>query len=115
MAGRTIGAATPMPAFLGRERAGDGTFFAAQGLAKAFGGIHAVEDASIVVTDRPLHARIGPKGAGKTTVFNLISGLFAPDRGRVVLGGRDLTGQPPHRVVAAGLSGAFPHTTLSPH
>ncbi len=112
MAGRTIDAATPMPAFLRRERTGDGTLFAAQGLAKAFGGIHAVEDASIEVADRTMHALIGPNGAGKTTVFNLISGLFAPDRGRVVLEGRDLTGQPPHRVVAAGLSRSFQITNL---
>src|SRR5262249_24462661 len=84
MAGRSIQQA-PLPAFLRRERAGERTLFAAQGLAKAFGGIHAVEEASFEVDDRTLHALIGPNGAGKTTVFNLISGLFAPDRGRVVL------------------------------
>src|SRR6185436_2457355 len=114
MAGRTIDAATPMPAFLRRERIGDGTLFAAQGLAKAFGGIHAVEDASIEVEDGTLHALIGPNGAGKTTVFNLISGLFAPDRGRVILEGRDLTGLSPHRIVAAGLSRSFQITNLFP-
>ena len=82
MAGRTIEQGMPMPAFLRHERHGEGTLFAAQGLAKSFGGIHAVAEASIVVADRSLHALIGPNGAGKTTVFNLISGLFAPDRGR---------------------------------
>ena len=75
------------------KRTGADTLFAAQGLAKAFGGIHAVEEASIAVADRTLHALIGPNGAGKTTLFNLMSGLFAPDRGRVVLDGRDLTGR----------------------
>jgi ABC-type branched-subunit amino acid transport system ATPase component/ABC-type branched-subunit amino acid transport system permease subunit len=114
MAGRTIDEAAPMPAFLRSERKGDGTFFAAKGLAKAFGGIHAVEDTSIEVTDRTLHALIGPNGAGKTTVFNLISGLYAPDRGTVVLEGRDLTGEPPHRIVAAGLARSFQITNLFP-
>ena len=114
MAGRTIEQGMPMPEFLCRERKGADTLFTAQGLAKKFGGIHAVEEASIAVADRSLHALIGPNGAGKTTLFNLISGLFAPDRGRVVLDGRDLTGQPPHRIVAAGLARSFQITNLFP-
>ena len=63
--------------------------------------------------DRTLHALIGPNGAGKTTVFNLISGLFAPDRGRVMLGGAT-----DHRAcrrtasVAAGLARSFQITNL---
>ncbi len=114
MAGRTIEQGMPMPEFLRRERQGADTLFTAQGLAKQFGGIHAVEEASIEVADRSLHALIGPNGAGKTTVFNLISGLFAPDRGRVMLDGRDLTGEPPHRIVAAGLARSFQITNLFP-
>jgi ABC-type branched-subunit amino acid transport system ATPase component len=114
MAGRTIDEAAPMPIFLRTERKSDGTFFTAKDLAKAFGGIHAVEDTSIEVSDRTLHALIGPNGAGKTTVFNLISGLFAPDRGTVVLEGQDLTGQSPHRIVAAGLARSFQITNLFP-
>jgi ABC-type branched-subunit amino acid transport system ATPase component len=49
----------------------------ARELAKAFGGIKAVNDASLAVRDCSLHAPIGPNGAGKTTVFNLITGMFA--------------------------------------
>jgi len=114
MAGRTIEQGLPLPAFLAHERHGNGTLFAAEGLAKAFGGIHAVEEAGLTVADRSLHALIGPNGAGKTTLFNLISGLFAPDRGRVVLDGRELTGQPAHRIVAAGLARSFQITNLFP-
>jgi len=114
MAGRSIEQGTPIPAFLCRERHADGTLFVAQGLAKTFGGIQAVADASITVADRSLHALIGPNGAGKTTVFNLISGLFAPNRGTVVLDGRDLTGEAPHRIVAAGLARSFQITNLFP-
>ena len=114
MAGRTIDAAAPMPGFIRSQRKGDGVLFAATGLAKAFGGIHAVEDTSVEVADRTLHALIGPNGAGKTTVFNLISGLYAPDRGTVVLEGHDLTGKPAHRIVAAGLARSFQITNLFP-
>jgi len=83
-------------------------------VAKAFGGIHAVQDASLSVGERSLHALIGPNGAGKTTLFNLVSGLFRPDRGRVLLDGRDITGEAPHRIVAAGLSRSFQITNLFP-
>ena len=114
MAGRTIDETAPMPSFVRSARTGAGTYFAANGLAKAFGGIHAVEETSIEVVDRTLHALIGPNGAGKTTVFNLISGLFAPDRGTVLLEGQDLTGKPPHRIVAAGLARSFQITNLFP-
>jgi len=114
MAGRSIESGLSLPAFLARNGRDEGTRFAAEGLAKAFGGIRAVDAASVTVADRSLHALIGPNGAGKTTVFNLISGLFAPDRGRVLLDGRDLTGQPPHRIVAAGLTRSFQITNLFP-
>jgi ABC-type branched-subunit amino acid transport system ATPase component len=114
MAGRVIEQGLPLPAFLRHARAPMGTQFVAEGLAKAFGGIHAVEEASLAVTDRTLHALIGPNGAGKTTLFNLMSGLFVPDRGRVLLDGRDITGEPPQRIVAAGLARSFQITNLFP-
>jgi branched-chain amino acid transport system ATP-binding protein/branched-chain amino acid transport system permease protein len=114
MAGRVIEQGLPLPPFLRHERAPNGTQFAAQGLAKSFGGIHAVEDASLAVADRTLHALIGPNGAGKTTLFNLMSGLFAPDRGRVLLEGREISGLPPYRIVAAGLARSFQITNLFP-
>src|SRR5262249_18289204 len=114
MAGRVVEQDSPLPAFLCHERAPTGTQFVATGLAKAFGGIHAVEEAGLAVTDRTLHALIGPNGAGKTTLFNLMSGLFAPDRGRVLLDGRDITGERPQRIVAAGLARSFQITNLFP-
>ncbi|HQR10715.1 MAG TPA: branched-chain amino acid ABC transporter ATP-binding protein/permease [Casimicrobiaceae bacterium] len=114
MAGRTIEIGMALPAFLCRERGHEGALLEARTLAKAFGGIHAVEEAGIAVSDRSLHALIGPNGAGKTTLFNLISGLFPPDRGSVVLAGRDVTGASPQRMVAAGLSRSFQITNLFP-
>ncbi len=114
MAGRNIEQGLPLPEFLQSGARGATTPLEVQGLAKAFGGIHAVQDASLSVGERTLHALIGPNGAGKTTLFNLVSGLFRPDRGRVLLDGRDITGEAPHRIVAAGLSRSFQITNLFP-
>src|SRR5947207_3845207 len=112
MAARAIEQGVSLPAFLQPEHRGGDVVLAANDLAKAFGGIKAVVDASIVVRDRTLHALIGPNGAGKTSVFNLISGLFVPDRGSVVLSGVSVTGFSPQRIVAAGLARSFQITNL---
>ncbi len=114
MAGRAIEQNVPLPAFLAPRTHTANAALEASGLAKSFGGIHALEDASLAVADRTLHALIGPNGAGKTTLFNLISGLFVPDHGRVLLAGVDITGRAPHRIVAAGLARSFQITNLFP-
>ncbi|HXZ37102.1 MAG TPA: ABC transporter ATP-binding protein [Thermodesulfobacteriota bacterium] len=61
------------------------------GLTKHFGGLVAVSDMSFEIEEGEIVGLIGPNGAGKTTVFNLISGIFPPDRGRIFLGGQDIT------------------------
>ncbi len=114
MAGRAIEHGVELPAFVRAHATDTGTVLAADGLAKSFGGIRAVQDASIAVGARSLHALIGPNGAGKTTLFNLISGLVAPDRGRVMLAGADITRAPPHGIVAAGVARSFQITNLFP-
>ena len=107
MSGRAIEHNVELPAFTRAHAADTGTVLEVEHFAKSFGGIHAVRDASVAVGARSLHALIGPNGAGKTTLFNLISGLIAPDRGRVVLKGRDITHAPPYRIVAAGVARSF--------
>ncbi|MBN8508100.1 MAG: ABC transporter ATP-binding protein [Burkholderiales bacterium] len=77
------------------------------GLAKRFGGLQATDDLSFTVMPGSVHAVIGPNGAGKTTLLNLLTGIYRPDRGRVVLDGVDLTGLPTHRWAAAGLGRTF--------
>ncbi|MEP6944211.1 MAG: ATP-binding cassette domain-containing protein, partial [Betaproteobacteria bacterium] len=114
MSGRSIDANATLPAFLRPDVASSGAVLDVRGLCKSFGGTQAVADADIVVADRTLHALIGPNGAGKTTLFNVISGLYRADAGRVQLADADLTGEAPHRIVAAGLSRSFQITNLFP-
>ena len=111
MAQRLAGKVT-LPAFLRPTNSGDDTVLQAQGLAKKFGGIHAVKDMSLRLRDRTLHALIGPNGAGKTTAFNLISGLFAPDRGTVTLAGQPIAGRSPEQITLAGIGRSFQITNL---
>jgi neutral amino acid transport system ATP-binding protein len=76
-------------------------------LVRSFGGLRAVDGASFTVDEGKITAIIGPNGAGKTTVFNVISGILRPDAGRVLLDGRDITGERPYRVTRRGLSRTF--------
>jgi branched-chain amino acid transport system ATP-binding protein len=79
----------------------------ARGLQKAFGGVKAVDGVSFNVEAGRLLALIGPNGAGKTTCFNLLNGQLRPDAGRVMLGGRDITGLSPRAVWALGVGRTF--------
>lgn len=81
-------------------------------LGVAFGGIRAVDGVSFSAESKAITTIIGPNGAGKSTLFNLISGLIRPNAGRVVLGGIDLTGEPPHLMQRAGLGRSFQITNL---
>ncbi|MBE3590810.1 MAG: ATP-binding cassette domain-containing protein [Firmicutes bacterium] len=78
-----------------------------EGLTRSFGGLRAVDDVTFEVRRGEILSIIGPNGAGKTTVFNCITGVVRPDRGRVELDGRSLVGLPPHEVVRAGLARTF--------
>ncbi len=111
MAQRLAGTVT-LPAFLRPAHADEEVILEARGLAKHFGGIHAVKDMSLRLRNRTLHALIGPNGAGKTTAFNLISGLFAPDRGTVTLAGQSIAGRSPEQVTLAGIGRSFQITNL---
>ena len=68
------------------------------GISKSFGGVRAVRDVSFAVAAGEMLAMIGPNGAGKSTCFNMAGGQLRPDRGRVMLGGRDITGTPPRAI-----------------
>ncbi len=76
-------------------------------LSKAFGGVHAVEDVSLVIEPGAIHSIIGPNGAGKTTLLNLLTGVYSPTRGRILFGTRDLAGEPPYEFARAGIGRTF--------
>ncbi|MFZ5780365.1 MAG: ABC transporter ATP-binding protein [Pseudomonadota bacterium] len=76
-------------------------------LSKSFGGLKAVDQASLDVRQGEIVALIGPNGAGKTTLFAAIAGFHRPDGGRVALDGKDITALPPHRICAAGMVRTF--------
>jgi len=76
-------------------------------LSKAFGGLRAVDQASLDVRAGEIVGLIGPNGAGKTTLFATIAGFHKPDTGRITLQGHDITGLAPHRICAAGMVRTF--------
>ncbi len=77
------------------------------GLSRHFRGLAAVDGLSFTLEAGQTLAIIGPNGAGKTTTFNVLSGLLAPDAGRIAFGGRDMTRWPAHRRCQAGLGRTF--------
>jgi branched-chain amino acid transport system ATP-binding protein len=78
-----------------------------QGLTRHFGGLAAVAGVDFDVLPGQIKAMIGPNGAGKTTIFNLIAGVLAPTRGRILFEGRPLPAGPPHAVAARGIARTF--------
>lgn len=80
---------------------------AVEDVAIAFGGVTAVAGVSFRVDAGEIFAIIGPNGAGKTTLFNIIAGIYPPSRGRVTIGGDDVTGLAPHLLARRGLSRTF--------
>ena len=83
------------------------TLLAVQGLSKAFGGVHAIEDLSFDIESGHVHSIIGPNGAGKTTLLNMLTGIYVPDAGQIRLEGRALAGHATHRFAAAGIGRTF--------
>ncbi len=77
------------------------------GLSRHFGGLLAVADVSLRVPTGSIAALVGPNGAGKTTLFAIISGFLAPDCGKVVFAGEEVTGLAPHVISERGLVRTF--------
>ena len=76
-------------------------------LYKRFGGIQAVNGATLDVRQGSITALIGPNGAGKTTLFNVVTGFYPGDRGSVLLRGRQVFRSPPHRIAELGMVRTF--------
>ena len=76
-------------------------------LTKAFGGLVAVNQLSLTVEKGTVLGIIGPNGSGKTTFFNLITGMIPSDSGKVIFNGEDITKLRPHRIARLGVGRTF--------
>jgi len=81
---------------------------------KVFGGVRAVDGASLIVKEGTITALIGPNGSGKTTLFNIITGYLKGDAGRVEFDGQDVTGSHPGKLYRQGLSRTFQQARIFP-
>lgn len=84
------------------------------GLSKSYGAIHAVSDMELVILPGERRGVIGPNGAGKSTLMDLITGWVKPDRGRVLLNDRNITGKNPRLIAQAGVARSFQRTRIFP-
>lgn len=85
-----------------------------KGLSKDFGGIRALDNLDIDVETNSIRGLIGPNGSGKTTFFNVVSGLLPVTAGKVYFDGTDITNLPPHVITKLGTSGTFQKAQLVP-
>src|SRR5947209_10515463 len=83
-----------------------------QGCSIRFGGVQAARNVSLRASEWEIVGVIGPNGAGKTTTFNVITGFYRPDEGRVWFKGRDVTGSEVHERTALGMGRTFQNVGL---
>jgi len=77
------------------------------GLTKRFGGLTALRGLDFYVQAGEIVGLVGPNGSGKTTFFNVLSGVLRPDAGQIIFDGQDITNWPPHRICHAGIARTF--------
>lgn len=96
-----------------------GPLLQVQAVVKNFGGLQVLRGVDLTLEAAELRCIIGPNGCGKTTLFNVISGAYAPTSGRILFAGQDITGRPPHQVSRLGIvrklqvPGIYPSLTVS--
>jgi len=81
-------------------------------LLKSFSGLTAVNDVSFQVKAGEVFALIGPNGSGKTTVLNLVNGLYKPDRGSIIFEDVNITGLQPYKIASQGITRSFQHVEV---
>jgi ABC-type branched-subunit amino acid transport system ATPase component len=90
----------------------DGIILDVRDLRKAFGGVRAVDGASFAVPRGKISGLIGPNGSGKTTTFNLLTGVATPDGGQILYKGADVAGLRPYQIFARGITRTFQITRV---
>ena len=89
------------------------TLLEAQGLVRRFGGVVALDGLDLAVASNEILGLIGPNGSGKTTFFNVVTGIYGADEGRVIFDGADITKAASRAVYQAGISRTFQRSRLS--
>ena len=87
-----------------RTGTGDGNILEVRGLSKSFGGLKAVDEATLALPQGRITSLIGPNGCGKTTLFNLITGYLTPNKGEIYVRGKLFKNVPPYRLVGEGIA-----------
>src|SRR6266481_4445991 len=88
--------------------------FQMEGVSKRYGGVRALENADLEVKLGRVHAILGENGAGKSTLIKIMSGVVAPDKGRMSLEGREVSFPDPAAANAAGIVSVFQELSLIP-
>lgn len=103
---------SPPPAPVTGGSVTNGALLSITGLAKHFGGLKAVDGVDMQIRTGEIQALIGPNGSGKTTILNMLSGLYVPTAGQVVFDGTPITGKRPHSITAEGMARTFQNIRL---
>lgn len=101
---------------MGPGEADAGAIVRIEGLCKSFGAVRAVDDLSLAIDEGEFFALLGPSGCGKTSLLRMIAGFDTPDKGRIFIGGKDVTEVPPHRRPVNMMFQSyalFPHMTVA--
>ena len=102
----------PPPAPVRGGAGAGGTLLTIRGLAKHFGGLKAVDGVDMTIRPGEIQALIGPNGSGKTTIINMLSGLYVPTHGEITFEGTNITGKRPHSITAVGVARTFQNIRL---
>ena len=114
MASKTKLVPTPSVGLIPERDAGKRPVLECVGLGITFGGLKAVEDFNLIIGRTEIAGLIGPNGAGKTTVFNLLTKVYQPTHGTILLDGKDTQGMDTAHVNRAGIARTFQNIRLFP-
>src|ERR1019366_9744772 len=91
------------------------SFLEALSVSKVFGGVAALDHLDLSIKEGEILGLIGPNGAGKTTFFNVLTGLYKPDKGEILFRDKRIDGLLPHEIAALGIARTFQNIRLFPN